>query len=65
MATFDFSSARLLFFHAQGQTLGAGIRFGDPQVDILAGGPFGGDFGVPENIFLMKLLRGEDSGEPA
>ena len=43
----------LLFFHAWGRILESRIRFWEPQVDILARGPFCVDFGVPENILLQ------------
>ena len=39
--------------HAQGWIVEPLVRFGDPQADILARGPFGGSFGVPENILLV------------
>ena len=48
--------AHLLFFHARGWIWWAQIGFWDPQVNILAWGRFGVNFGVPKNI----LLQGND-----
>ena len=49
-----FFGAHLLFFHAWGRILEAGVGFWNPEVDILARGRFLGDFGVPKNTFLQR-----------
>ena len=49
-----FSGAHLLFFHARGRILEAGVGFWNPKVDILARGRFLSDFGVPKKIVLQR-----------
>ena len=55
-----FFGAHLLFFHARGRILEAGVRFWNPEVDILARGGFWSVFGVPEKIILRRndFVRG-------
>ena len=50
----------LLFFHAWGWILEAGVGFGNPEVDILARGRFLSDFWVPIKIVLQRndFVRG-------
>ena len=48
-----FFGAHLLFFHAWGRILEAGVGFWNPEVDILARGRFWSDFGIPKNIFFF------------
>ena len=49
-----FFGAHLLFFHARGRILEAGVGFWNPEVDILARGRFLSDFGVPKKIVLQR-----------
>ena len=55
-----FFRAHLLFFHAWGRILEAGVGFWNPEVDILARGRFWSDFGVPKKIVLQRndFVRG-------
>ena len=55
-----FFGAHLLFFHARGRILEAGVGFWNPEVDILARGRFWSDFGVPKKIILQRndFVRG-------
>ena len=48
-----FFGAHLLFFHAWGRILEAGIRFWSPEVNILARGPF-----WPQQMSRKKLFCG-------
>ena len=49
-----FFGAHLLFFHARGRILEAGVGFWNPEVDILARGRFWSDFGVPKKTVLQR-----------
>ena len=49
-----FFGAHLLFFHALGQILEAGVGFWDPEVDILARGPFWHQKVVPKKVVLWR-----------
>ena len=74
MAPFAFSraglcmvvGAHLLFFHARGRILEAGVGFWNPEVDILARGRFWGDSGVPKKIVLQRNdFVGRIQGDPS
>ena len=41
-------------FSCPGTDFGAGVRFWNPEVDILARGRFGRDFGVLKKIVLQR-----------
>ena len=41
-------------FHARGETFEHGDQILDPQVDILARGPFWGQKWVPKKVFLRR-----------
>ena len=47
-----FFGAHLLFFHARGRILEAGVGFWNPEVDILARGPFWPQKMVPKKKVL-------------
>ena len=61
-----FFGAHLLFFHAWGRILEAGVGFWNPEVDILARGRFWSDFGIPKKMILQRngfvvRIRGDPS----
>ena len=49
-----FFGAHLLFFHARGRILEAGVGFWNPEVDILARGLFWPQKMVPKNVVLWR-----------
>ena len=49
-----FFGAHLLFFHARGRILEAGVGFWNPEVDILPRGRFLSDFWVPKKVVLWR-----------
>ena len=56
-----FFGAHLLFFHARGRILEAGVRFSNPEVDILARGRFLVDLESQKTYCCRGMFCSEDS----